>query len=455
MARGNGEGTVYDTVQKVKRNFDNTKMCKICRECKDRSLCEERKGWIKCDKCKDCKGDKTCDRFYIYKKSFAQISTKNGRKTVGNGKNKKEVITKKDIKEAELKIRERIKFGDLTLEEAMKENEKQKLKNKQLNENSYNRNLDTINTICSHQISQYTMIEITEDDLKECFSYFVNIQTSQSQLDKNYDEIKGAFKLCKLETMNNIKRDDYLSEIDKKEVISFTLDEEKQLLEYINENENKLVTDKKSKVDSKTIKNIIKFALATGMRIGEICSLDRDKNIDKEKQKVTVEKTLTKDLNRNVIIGKNTKTGRKKRKAGKKDIRYVPFNLLFDENDFITILDEQYEISKQIKNNVNNLLFCTKDGDLISHSTFNNIFKRICRQAKIKLDLTNGCNTHMTKHTAVTRMIENGIRIEVISVIVGTSVEVLRKTYAHILDDFIESEIQKSIKNRANNLSLN
>ena len=45
---------------------------------------------------------------------------------------------------------------------------------------------------------------------------------------------------------------------------------------------------------------------------------------------------------------------------------------------------------------------------------------------------------HMTKHTAVTRMIENGIRIEVISAIVGTSVEVLRKTYAHILDDFIE-----------------
>lgn len=262
MARANGEGTVYDTVQKIKKEFDNTSMCKICEKCTDRSFCEERHGWIKCDKCKNCKGDKSCDRFYIYKKSFAQISTKNGRKTVGNGKNKKEANIKKEEKEPELKIRERIKYGDLTLEEAMRENEKQKLENKQLNENSYNRNISTINTICSHKISQYKMIDITLQDIKECFSYFVEIQTSQSQLDKNYNEIKGAFKLCGLDTMQ-IERDSYLSEVEKKEITAFTLEEEKQLLNYINSNENKLITDTKSTIDAKTIKNIIKFALAT------------------------------------------------------------------------------------------------------------------------------------------------------------------------------------------------
>ena len=61
----------------------------------------------------------------------------------------------------------------------------------------------------------------------------------------------------------------------------------------------------------------------------------------------------------------------------------------------------------------------------------------------------------MTKHTAVTRMIENGIRIEVISAIVGTTVEVLRKTYAHILENFIEEEIEQSINVRKkHNLKL-
>ena len=76
------------------------------------------------------------------------------------------------------------------------------------------------------------------------------------------------------------------------------------------------------------------------------------------------------------------------------------------------------------------------------------------RSAGIKLNLIEGCNTHMMKHTGVTRMIENGIRIEVISKLVGTTVEVLRKTYAHILDDFVENEIEKSIKNRNSTLSL-
>lgn len=346
-------------------------------------------------------------------------------------------------------------FGDLTLEEAMKENEKQKLKNKQINENSYNRNLNTIKSISAHKISQYLMKDIAENDIKECFVYFVDIKSSQSQIEKVYDEINGALKLCKIDVMSEIKRDTYISEVDKKDVIAFTIEEEKQLLNYINNNEYSLINNNKSNIDAKTIKNIIKIALATGMRVGEICSLDGDNDIDMENKKIIVRSTLTKDTNGNIIKGKNTKTGRKKKKAGKKDERYIPFAVLFDEKEITNILNEQYVIASKIENNKNNLLFCTKNGEFINHSSFNSIFKRICRQASIKLNLTEGCHMHMTKHTAVTRMIENGIRIEVISAIVGTSVEVLRKTYAHILDDFIENEIEKSVKNRIKNLSLN
>lgn len=246
----------------------------------------------------------------------------------------------------------------------------------------------------------------------------------------------------------------FICNVEPEEVIAFTEEEEEKLLNYINNNEDKLVSSNKSKIDAKTVKNIIKFGLATGMRIGEICSLNKDESINKDLKKVIVKTTLTKDLDNKIIIGKNTKTGRKKRQSRKKDIRYIPFGVLFNESEFIKILDEQYKVASSISNNSSNLLFCTQNGNFISHSSFNAIFKRICRQAGIKLELIDGCNTHMMKHTAVTRMIENGIRIEVISVIVGTSVEVLRKTYAHILDDFIESEIEKSIKNRNSKLSL-
>lgn len=454
MSRGNGEGTVYETIQKLKKEFDNTNMCKICSECTDRSLCNQRQGWEKCDKCKKCKGEKDCDRFYIYKKTFAQISTNEGRKTVGSGKTKKEVNIKKDEQENKIKLRERINHGNLTLEEAMRENEKQKLKNRKIVENSYIRNLNTIDSICSHYISQIKMIDIDEETIKECLLYFVELHVSQSSLDKIYDEIKSAFKMCSLSTMNNIKRDDYLSDVEKKNVIAFTLEEEKRLLNYINKNENKLVANK-SNIDCKTVANLIKILLATGMRIGEACSLSKLTDIDTNNKKIIVHTTLTRDLSNKTIIGNQTKTGRKKKQARKKDERYIPFGILFDENDISNIIEQQYKVSDKISKNAHNLLFCTKDGKLISHSSFNYIFKRICNQAQIKMDLVGGCNTHMTKHTAVTRMVELGIRLEVISVLVGTSVEVLRKTYAHILDDFVEKEIEKSIKNRDKNLSLN
>ena len=77
MARGNGEGSIYDTIQKIKKDFDNTNMCKICSECEDRSFCNNRQGWIKCDKCKKiAKEIKLAIASIFIKKTFAQISTK-------------------------------------------------------------------------------------------------------------------------------------------------------------------------------------------------------------------------------------------------------------------------------------------------------------------------------------------------------------------------------------------
>lgn len=452
MARANGEGTIYETIQKIKRKFDNTKMCKICSECKDRSYCNNRIGYVKCDKCINCTS-KDCDRFYIYKKSFAQISTKEGRKTVGAGKTKKEASNKKALEEEKLEKQKNIKNGTFSLLDTMKKNNNEKHKLNLITDNTYIRNNDTIKTIEKHPYSYKNMIDLTEDNIKELMSYFVSINTSQSQLEKIYDQIAGAFRYCKLDTISDIKRNTFVSNKEVKEVTAFTVEEEKCLLEYINKNESALV-DIKSKIDGRTVKNLIKFNLATAMRIGEICALNKDADIDKINKRILVNKTITKNADGKFIIGTQTKTGRKTKRAKKRDIRYIPFAVLFDENEFTDILNEQYKISSNNPNNSLNLLFCTKEGKIITHTAFNNIFKRICRSAGIKLDIPEGCNTHMMKHTGVTRMIENDIRIDVISKIVGTSVEVLRKTYAHILDDFIENEIEKSVQNRNNKLSL-
>ncbi len=83
--RANGEGSIYATIQKVKRKkFDTRGECAICRECTDRTLCNNRIGHIKCDKCKNCKEEclKYCDRFYCQKLNIAQISVKIVKKNV-------------------------------------------------------------------------------------------------------------------------------------------------------------------------------------------------------------------------------------------------------------------------------------------------------------------------------------------------------------------------------------
>lgn len=111
-------------------------------------------------------------------------------------------------------------------------------------------------------------------------------------------------------------------------------------------------------------------------------------------------------------------------------------------------MKEQIEHSKLNVANKDNLLFTKKDGTYINHSEITSIFKKICRNASVKLDLETGCAIHMTKHTCVSRMIESDMNIYAISKLVGTTVEVLRKTYAHIFDSFVEKELEKSKKNR-------
>lgn len=439
--RANGEGTIYSTIQRNRRTKFLDVECDICRNCTNKC---DRNNFERCDKCRNCTDCiKYCDRYYCYKTTKAQVTVNNQRKSAGTGKNTREVKEKKEEKTKQLNINTLMKNGELTLSEAMRQNEEDKLKYGKIKENSYNRNLDTIAMIENYNIAKLKINELTVETLEEFFSILVKNNTSQSCLEKVYDEIKQVCKHC--EIFDTLKRNTFVSEIDRKDVVAFTIEEEKELIEYINNNEDRLINNRKSNLDAKTVKNLIKFSLAFGTRIGEACCLSKNTDIDMDNCIIKINKTITKNLERKAKIGNTTKTGRKTKQKNKKDERIVPFGILFDEEEVKEIIEEQ------IENSTNDLLFSQKDGKLIEHSSFNNIFKRICRDVGIN----KNCNVHMMKHTAVTRMIENGIDIYVISALVGTSIEVLRKTYAHILDNFIQKEIRKSLKKRQEtNLTL-
>ena len=148
--RANGEGTIYNTIQKNKRSKFLEKMCNTCKDCTEKCNREQFEKCDKCINCKDCM--KYCDRYYCYKVTKAQVTVNNQRKSAGTGKNSKEVNEKKSVKEKELNIKSLIKNGELTLSETMRQNEKNKLEYKLINENSYNRNINTIKLIENYPI---------------------------------------------------------------------------------------------------------------------------------------------------------------------------------------------------------------------------------------------------------------------------------------------------------------
>ncbi len=62
----------------------------------------------------------------------------------------------------------------------------------------------------------------------------------------------------------------------------------------------------------------------------------------------------------------------------------------------------------------------------------------------MKLDISTGCNEHMCRHTAATRMIEAGINPMTIAQVLGhSSTRELEKTYGHILKKFRDTELTK------------
>lgn len=386
----NGEGCIYNTIAKQKRKKILSKECSICEKCTDRTACNNRIGYDKCVKCEECKIEclSYCDRFYCYERNQVQITIDGKQTTVANEKKRKDAIKKKKEAEAKAQTKTYVKKNGITLSQKIQKILDKKLSANEITENTYIRELHDLNHIKNSNIGDKPMQKLTPDEIQN----FINtkIYLSQDSISKIMSLIFAAFTTAVLDKEINYA-DNPMQKIkipisikNNKEVMPFELDEQIALIKYITT--NTIITSCKNTYDNRTMRNLILLALLTGMRIGELGALDINKHIDLKNKHFKVERTLTKDKNNKIIIGSSTKTGRKKRKQNKSDFRIIPFDI-FDKDIVASILKEQIAISNSIINNTDNLLFCKKDGNYISHSQVTNIFKRICRQAGIKLDL--------------------------------------------------------------------
>ena len=397
-----GTGTVTIKTQKIDRKENRLpKMCKICSECKDRSICDNRVGTKKCKKCLECKG-KDCDRFYVYSPHTALSSSKGGQKRKYLGRFDKQEEAQDSIVQAQ--NGGFVETNNITLYEIL---EKKNTKN--LNANAITTSTDDRNRAIRDKMRKYGLADkkiqkISTDEIQDYLNDLKD-SYSQSEIDKQTDEIKAGYKFAIMNHLvltnpckNLVK---VISTLPTKEARPFEIDEQNLLMNYINTHDN--LTDIRSSMDSITFRNVVKLAFATGQRIGELLALQigYDKkhytsDINFEKKYFRISKTISTENNK-PILKNGTKNSKKRIRKGLPPYIDISFNVAND--DVIeNILKEQIEHSKNNPNNKQHFLFCNDEGNFLTHQKITETLKRICRQLHIQEDNPTGCHIHQARY---------------------------------------------------------
>lgn len=394
----NGTGTVTKSVQKTDRGSRRLdKMCKICSECTNRSICNNRENTKACKKCKEC-SNKNCDIFYInvrYKAFSPQVNN-SPRQYLGS------FDTQKEAQEAIDKYKNGgfVEKSDLTLFQILEKKNENRLEANNIKANTDDRNKALRNKMRKFGLADKKIQKITTQDI-QTFLNSLKDDFSQSEIDKQRDEIKSGFyyaKQYKLITENPCKNlISVTSSIETKKARPFEVEEQKKLLDYINTHNN--LTDSRSTMDDITFRNIVKLCFASGQRIGEILALQTGydekhytSDIDFLKEIFKISKTITRENNK-FVLGTTTKNSAKRLRQGLSDTREISFNI-GKPNKIKAIFEEQIEHSKTFTNNTRHFLFCNCNGTFITPSQVTVTFKRICRQLHIQDDNPDGCHIH-------------------------------------------------------------
>lgn len=345
------------------------------------------------------------------------------RKSVYQKKNEKTSDFKKRFNKILAEVNEGIYIekNNESFSSILKNHIDQKYKDGITSDRGYKRDLDTFKSIektCSDFINK-PIQKVTLNDInlaKESIKTY-----SKSTIDKIWRLINKTFKIAisrRLIVFNIMDDEDLKKPTSKKainHVEALTIDEENKLIDILNSEEK-----------NHKYRNILLLQLNTGMRIGEVLALSRD-CIDLKNNTLTVYRTLTRDLNEKVIMGKTTKTG-------EDGVRTFPMT--------DTVQKIINEILKNKICNIYNLLFWdyTKSS-FITPFQIDSYLSRLNKKYKI----ANNISSHVLRHTFITRCVENGMFIKAIQKIVGhkPNSSITVDIYTSVSNDFVLKELEK------------
>ena len=319
-----------------------------------------------------------------------------------------------------------VKNNGIPLNQLMRENVERKLELNLIGERTYGRLLKSIKQLEKSPMTHKNIDDITSNDIQEYFNTLKDY--SDSTIKKIVEQFKQAFTLA----LNK----GYLVRNPMIDVVKPKSTKEKRIVRALETEEQQTLTNYLMNVPitEEPYKVAYLIDMYLGLRIGEVLAL-RNTDINLNKNLISVNKTLTRDRNDKVIMGKATKTY-----AG---IREVPIPS-FIRNEIISQM-------RLAETNRDKQLFLDTNGNYVRPNTVNDKLKILLK----KLGIEN-ISSHSLRHTYGTRCIEAGMRDVVLQRLMGhTDISVTLNTYTSIFNKYKEAELEKVNSYYMNNNIVN